>query len=218
MLGKLGPDHADQLGDSLDSLNDLSPSQINQLLKSYNIDWQEAAKEYFDTIHSWFSLVHQGKFKSTYRFSPDSGRPSKTLSVQSATHDNPESPEIQINSADSALFLLCLYMITQVASARRPNAEIFCPLYRTIKRIFALLKCLAAPTIELIQCGAFMTLFEYGHGDSTSAYRTLSETVALARVFGLKPGKHCRDTNAAEMNWDKEECGSIWWCLFILDQ
>jgi hypothetical protein len=217
-LGKLGPDQDSRHGDGLDSPNDLSSSQINQLLESYKIDWQQAAREYFSTIHSWFSLVHKEKFESTYRLSTDSDRQSETVAGQSSMHDGSESPELQIDSADSALFFLCLYMITQIATTRRPNTEIFCPLYRTTKRIFALLKCLAAPTVELIQCGAFITLFEYGHGDSTSAYRTLSETVALSRVFGLKPGKHCGDTEAAEIDWDEDECRSIWWCLFILDQ
>ena len=211
-------DKVGYLGTNANSQGDFKPSQITRLLSSYKVDWQGAIKEYFSTIHSWFSLVQQERFESRYQLPVLCDSVAVNSSLGPADPDVPAIEDPLVTSADAALLIVCLFLITQVASSRRPSTQIFCPLYRTIKRIFALLKCLADPTIELIQCGAFITLFEYGHGDSISAYRTLSETVALARVFDLRPGKFRQEEEILDVSPEEKECTAIWWGLFILDQ
>lgn len=209
----------DFLGDNINSLGDFEPSQITRLLDSNKIDWRAAAAEYFSTIHGWFSIVQRDRFEAFYDLSTEHDSAFHIPSSSgSSIQDIGTTVDPQVSSADGALFLVCLYLITQIASSQRPNTQIFCPLYRSVKRIFALLKCLTEPTVELIQCGAFITLFEYGHGDTISAYRTLSETVALARVLGLKPGKYLEEEKMSAVSWEEEECRAIWWGLFILDQ
>lgn len=203
----------DDLADEPNSIYDFQPSHITRLLASYGIDWQAALKEYFTTIHDWFSLVRHDKFDSFYHISSFTDDYNGLPIPKSCKDVGP-----RVSSADAALLYLCLYLVTQVASSRMPHTEIFCRLYRIMKRIFAIIKCLTKPTVELIQCGAFIALFEYGHGDTISAYQTLSETVALARVYGLSPSKYRKDNGEAPTTYEEEEQRSIWWCLFILDQ
>ena len=210
--------NVDYRGTNTNSLGDFKPAQITQLLASYKVDWQGAIKEYFNTIHSWFSLVHRERFESCFLSPAACNGGSENSILGSVISDTAKIEDPPVASADAALLLVCLYLITQIASSRRPSTQIFCPLYRTIKRVFALSKCLTDPTIELMQCGAFITLFEYGHGDSISAYRTLSETVALARVFDLRPGKYRQGEEKVDVSPEEKECRAIWWGLFILDQ
>ena len=62
-------DRVDDLADEPNSIYDFQPSHITRLLASYGIDWQAALKEYFITIHDWFSLVRHDKFDSFYHIS-----------------------------------------------------------------------------------------------------------------------------------------------------
>jgi hypothetical protein len=95
-------------------------------------------------------------------------------------------------------------------------------LYQFVKRVVALaLLESSLPKIELVQCGALLAMYEYGHGDSMLAYRTLSEAVAAARVLGVRPGQSddaSRGLPTGTNSMEEEQKSCIWWSLFILDQ
>lgn len=123
----------------------------------------------------------------------------------------------QIDTEEVALLVLCMYLVTITDKDLPPKDSMFSSLYRAAKRAFASLSCLSRPTLELIQCGALITLFEFGHGRSRFAYRTLSETLAMARTAGIKSGTHS-ENNPVIVARTEEDKRALWWGIFILDQ
>jgi hypothetical protein len=67
-----------------------------------------------------------------------------------------------------------------------------------------------------MQCGALLSLFEFGNGRATFAYRTLGETVTMAHVASLQKCKYY--PQRATLLPAEEESTSLWWGMFILDQ
>ncbi|KAH8658097.1 hypothetical protein BX600DRAFT_514616 [Xylariales sp. PMI_506] len=130
---------------------------------------------------------------------------------------NPKGFTNQLESEDTALLFLCMYLAVLSEDDVEPKGSMFSPLYRAIKRAFASLACLSRPTMELIQSGMLITLFEFGHGRSRFAYRTLSETLAMARTAGIKPVVWTPNDTAASSQTEEDK-QAIWWGLFILDQ
>jgi hypothetical protein len=119
---------------------------------------------------------------------------------------------------DASLLVICIYLVTITDKDMTRDGNMFCSLYEATKRSFAALSCLSLPTMELIQSGALLTLFEFGHGRARFAYRTLSETFAMARTAGIQPGFFTRDSQQETLDNTEEDRGAIWWALFILDQ
>lgn len=189
----------------------VDPSQIAALLAVRNIDYRVSVRRYFDTIHSWFRIVREDDVASTF-------------SVSLGGH--PHQPRVQRGgrpfhletaAPEPALLLLCICLLVKDTSSRKVNNQIFCPLYRTARRMLSTLMCLAEPSVTLMQCGAMMTLYEFGHGDSASAYRSLSETVAMARVAGCRTGKFVGEDVIAGDVYDEDK-RALWWGLYLLDQ
>ncbi len=119
---------------------------------------------------------------------------------------------------DLSLLVICMYLVTSTNNNVGSDGSMFSPLYQSTKRAFATLSCLSLPTMELIQCGTLIALFEFGHGRARFAYRTLSETLAMIRTAGIKPGIYARNTNQEIMRQTDEDGEALWWGIFILDQ
>ncbi|KAK9782782.1 putative Zn(2)-C6 fungal-type domain-containing protein [Seiridium cardinale] len=228
-------------------LQEITPSQILSLISKdapagETLDWTDGVRGYYDYIHSWYAVVHRGVFEQqiaaasnsaespptpvTQLYSPPltSSSPSEK-SVSAPTNQAltlPGSvPEPQV-SRELALLIVTMYLSTRHRFTASGERAMYGELYQFVKRIVAIaLLENPLPKIELVQCGALLAMYEYGHGDSLLAYRTLSESVAAARVLGIKPGRlededDTMSKGAAGMEEQQNSC--VWWSLFILDQ
>ncbi|KAK8048742.1 hypothetical protein PG994_010472 [Apiospora phragmitis] len=199
------------------------------------LDWTDGVRAYYDCVHKWYSVVHRGLFD--YRIeslcaSADS--PAAPPSCASSGFTGGSSFTLQKGSADwsfvsarmsreLALLILAMYLSARTCSTQAGrNRAMFDNLYRIVRRSFALGICEStSPKIEFVQIGALLALYEYGHSNSALAYRTLSETVAGARVLGIRPGcTSDRDTVSMDgiSAMEHEQNGAIWWSSFIVDQ
>lgn len=202
---------------------------------SERLDWVGAVRSYFDCVHSWYAVVHRGLFEQqiaalvstpdsppTQVYSPPlTDTPSdKALSVQYNEASLSSAPDQM--SRDLALLIVAMYLTTRSRSSQESHKSMFDEIYKFIKRVVALAQLeTSVPTMELVQTGALIALYEYGHGDCFAAYRTLGETVAGARVLGVRPGREGERTQASMKGEDalaEEQKSSLWWTLFILDQ
>ena len=134
----------------------------------------------------------------------------RLVSARLKDHDLAASQLQSIASAEQILLILSMYLVTK--SARYPDTEnaTLDAVYKATKKAWALLGCLSDPAMELMQCGALITLFELEYGEPRLAFRTLTETLCMASIFGLGAVKQKTD-----------ECiyqRALWWTLFILDQ
>ncbi|KAI0885756.1 uncharacterized protein GGS22DRAFT_134144 [Annulohypoxylon maeteangense] len=123
-----------------------------------------------------------------------------------------------------ALLVLAMYLNTRMRLTDVGEQPIFDETYRTVKRLLSplLVACVGdpRPSVELVQAGALLALYEYGHGEIVAAYRTLSQTVVTARVMDIKPGQ-IADTAGDDvlmLSVDEELTGCLWWAMFILEQ
>jgi hypothetical protein len=116
-----------------------------------------------------------------------------------------------------ALLVMCMYLVTLTDSDMGSDGNMFSPMYRATKLAYATLSCLSMPTVELIQSGALIALFEFGHGRARAAYRTLSGTRAMAQTSGVKPGVYLHGIQSVASRIEEEK-QALWWGIFILDQ
>ncbi len=208
-------------------------------------DWRPSVGEFFTFIHPWFAVVHPIPFEKqvaelcspaqdspplvTSQPSPvSSGHCDHPMSIKNAVSGYQTAPEHHLKQL--ALLVVAMHLITRLRWTESGCRPMFDGTYRTVKRLLALMLMgytdSSQPSIELIQCAAIMALYEYGHGDSPTAYRTLSETVATANILGVRPGSidpaSARNLPGLDLESlsriEKEQRGGLWWGLFILDQ
>lgn len=176
-------------------------SQARAILRTFNANWLQSLIQYFSTVHSWFSIIRPDTFKVLIEGHSDS---------EDRTWIN------SLGSEEYALLIICIHLVTDTTTLGKSEEDLFGPIYRGAKRAFASLTCLSTPTVELMQCGALLSLFEFGNGRATFAYRTLGETVTMAHVASLQKCKYY--PQRATLLPAEEESTSLWWGMFILDQ
>ncbi|KAK8032948.1 hypothetical protein PG991_002346 [Apiospora marii] len=199
------------------------------------LDWTDGVRAYYDCVHKWYSVVHRGLFDSRIdNLCASADSPAGPSSCSSPSFSGGSSFTLRQGSADwsivsakmsreLALLILAMYLSARTCSTQSGrNRAMFDNLYRVVRRAFSLGLCdSTAPKIEFVQIGALLALYEYGHSNSALAYRTLSETVAAARVLGIRPG--CtRDRDHMSINgmstMEQEQNSALWWSSFIIDQ
>ncbi|KAI0470676.1 hypothetical protein GGR56DRAFT_659984 [Xylariaceae sp. FL0804] len=193
-----------------DPLTDISAQDVLALLDSLDVDLPSLTKEYFIVIHPWLAVIHPLEFQRTYQsLAQDRGSDYVTdLSQLAATASL---------SRECALLLVMMYLVI------RPKPElaslIWDEVYLSVKRLLALMGCTNQPSIEYIQISTLMALYEFGHGDTFTAYRTLNDAVGAANVRGICPGR--AEDYAANSCWEtaeEEQNATLWWGLFVIDQ
>ncbi|KID74969.1 C6 transcription factor, partial [Metarhizium brunneum ARSEF 3297] len=172
-------------------------SHLGSILETYGIDWHYTMEKYFETAYHWFPIMNRRNFD-------------RLVSARLKDHDLAASRLQSIASAEQILLILSMYLATK--SARYPDTDnaTLDAAYKATKKAWALLCCLSDPAMELMQCGAMITLFELEYGEPRLAFRTLTETLCMASIFGLGAGKQRTDKCIYQR--------ALWWTLFILDQ
>jgi hypothetical protein len=178
----------------------ISAGQIMDLLSSRGVNWRDSAAAYFRTTHMWLSAIHCPSFNTKVALFDLDDRPT----------------DVQM-----ALLLVCMHLTTEptrITDAGEVMPMLKRPLYVIARRIFALIKSFERSSIELIQCGVLLSLYEYGHGDIARGYTTLGEATTMANALRIKPGKYVDEERDSPVDADEEERRSLYWGLFILDK
>ncbi|KAI1501947.1 hypothetical protein F5X99DRAFT_408565 [Biscogniauxia marginata] len=222
-------------------LEGISASQILSLVSpggtqgEPHVDWRYAIRLFFYYVHPWFAVVHPNLFhqKLTDLLAViDSPSPPDSHSSLGNGHDDQMDVDKTVSihqssellSKELALLIVAMYLVTRMRLTDSGEQLMFDETYRTVKRMLSILLMGCAgdpePGIEIIQCGALIALYEYGHGDAESAYRTLSQAAATARIMDIKPGQMNNDVSAdnVAMSSSEEQGGCLWWGMFILEQ
>ncbi|KAI1159009.1 hypothetical protein F5B18DRAFT_43847 [Nemania serpens] len=200
-------------------------------------DYRQSIALYFNFIHPWYGVVHptlfyrqlqnmlgsaESRSPSDIDSSPYShGTADHQVTTQKSQSTHTGSPDLA--SKEFALLVVLMNLTIRMRLTDAGEQHMFDETYRTLKRILALLLMVCAdgphPTVELVQCGALMALYEYGHGEIETAYQTLSQTAAVARVLGIcatQKGESGIDDVPLTLQEEQQNC--LWWGLFILEQ
>ncbi|KAH7326011.1 hypothetical protein B0I35DRAFT_123904 [Stachybotrys elegans] len=184
----------------LDPDFDVHAESIMQFFASRSLNWRDSCDLYFRTIHPWLSIVHHERF---------------ARSVADAGDATLRRPEL-------ALLVLCMQLVTQYADSGNSDQSsgpiMKLPAYMAAKRIFAVMRAMGEPNLELIQCGILLGLFEFGHGDFNRAYITIGDANTMAELVQLRPGKYAESDRDAMPTPEQEERRSTYWGLLIVDR
>ncbi|KAI0875677.1 hypothetical protein GGS24DRAFT_499627 [Hypoxylon argillaceum] len=200
-------------------------------------DYRHSIDLYFNLIHPWYGVVHPTLFHRQLpsMLNPAESRSPPDMELSPFSHSTTDhqvttqksqsshtgSPELA--SKEFAVLVVLMNLTIRMRLTDAGEQHMFDETYRTVKRILALLLMVCAdgphPTVELVQCGALMALYEYGHGEIETAYQTLSQTAAVARVLGItatQKGESGIDDVPLTLQEEQQNC--LWWGLFILEQ
>ncbi|KAL7937737.1 hypothetical protein V8C35DRAFT_293427 [Trichoderma chlorosporum] len=165
------------------------PTDVTAILGD-KIQIRGIASEYFRSMHQALPIVSRKRFYTQ--------------------HLNPLSQP----RADVALLVLCMKVIIWHPSDS--NSDPQSDLYQTAKRFHFQLQNAGGPSIQVLQAGVIIALYELGHGIFPATYLTIGACTRYGSAFGFD-GKAAKNTTNPR-NWmDKEETKRTWWAIVILD-
>ncbi|EED18773.1 hypothetical protein TSTA_124920 [Talaromyces stipitatus ATCC 10500] len=155
-------------------------NEATRLLDEHSISPLLVIESYTHHIHHWLPVI-------------DLHRMTKRL-----------DPSCMAKSdAELASLLLCIYLATQRSSTDIREQTHMQTLYTQSQKIFSLLQTINRFSIDAIQCGILLAIYQIGAGLLPDAYVTLSTTIGLARTTG---------------GYSNHEARVVWWAIFFLDR
>ena len=211
----------------LDLRFEVTAAQVHSVLGGQGISWREAVGRYFQTLHPWFSIVHSESFHrkldQTQAGHPAQSSSTPGSSASSASGMGMGGDESRLHGGkaaspvEMALLFVCMYLATQWAETVE-NRDMFSnSVYLSAKRILALLRSYSRPSVELVQCGLLLAVYEHGHGDMMRGYTTLSECVSMGYVLQARPSK-VHDEGLSLDDWEDEQMRALFWGLYVWDK
>jgi len=172
-------------------------SSLLHALKEHNTTLEEMTRTYFETLAQWLPIISRNKF---------------------------EKEQLQFRGlTGSTKFMLqasAMHLVITPFNEHPPAASIEeSPWYQSCKLHFAQLVALSEPSIELIQAGMLIALFEYLQAIGNRSLTTLGICANLAYVLELDDvvAKESSRTSG-EMNAEEEEVVLTWWGLTRLER
>lgn len=151
---------------------------------------RDISSRYFNTIHEGLPIISKKRFCAQQLNSLSEPR------------------------ADAALLVLCMKLILWHPTEADTDPET--TLYYATKRFHFTLQATGIPSIQIVQAGIIIALYEIGHSIFPAAYMTIGACARYGSAFGF-------DGNAMSMTmsrgWiDVEERKRAWWAIMILDR
>jgi hypothetical protein len=123
-------------------------------------------------------------------------------------------------NADFAILVLTIHLVShmyEVVTIRtRERRENF---YQTVKRLYSVTLSSRTPSIELIQGGILLALFEHCQALHDATYQTLGTCARMGYSLGVHesicPNTPLEDT---ESRSSVEKRKNIWWGIIILER
>jgi hypothetical protein len=148
------------------------------------------AGKYFSTIHSWMPIICKRRFYEHF-LNPLSG---------------------SANVADVSLLFLCMKLMVSKKSDIEQR-----DMYLRAKRWFLELEIGGGFSVQMLQAGLLVALFEFGNAIFPSAYISVGTCARLGVAFGFD-----MDEEIEKLGWlnrvEVEEGRRAWWGILALDR
>jgi len=115
-------------------------------------------------------------------------------------------------SHDLSILLLCMHLVISVPGNSKGFESVSNSTYFQAKSIYSLRASSGKPSVEIVQAGALLSLYEYGHGMVEAAQLTL----ATASTMSIKMVKHQRKIQTHKI--EDTDIGHLWWGVVMLDR
>jgi len=162
------------------------PSQVLSILIANGESVQSVVALYLRTIDVWLPIISPQKY---------------TEKLENISSDF---------SLELANLLLCMYLVTRQPGTSSEIKEMQSPVYFEAKTLLTSLTSSGNTTIEVIQAGVLLSLYEQGHGMIDVAQLTMSvcTRMAMKMKVALRAAPELQNT----------DFGRLWWGLIVLDR
>ncbi|TVY88214.1 hypothetical protein LAWI1_G003897 [Lachnellula willkommii] len=152
--------------------------------------WEAISSQYFSTVHSWLPIVSKKRFQE--------------IALASSAG--------QIRS-DYALLILGMDVVMSTSDEHNPRT----PAYLAFKQLYLKLEIQGIASIQILQAGILIALFELGHAIFPSAAVSVEACVRYGLELGINWG--AKFPEKKPFSWvDIEEQNRVWWAVVILDR
>lgn len=183
----LAPDMFHQMRLEVPKITLSIPRGVADMVGSIS-DIQATARAYFDSVHTWMPILSKRQFSENL--------------VNRLSHRRAE------------LFLLTLSMkLCSMVGVTTPQTT----LYRTVKELYFSIESSGILSIQVLQSGILIALYEMGHALYPAAFLSVANCARYSIALGVD--KVIDDTYAGQLSWhEKEENRRVWWAIAILDR
>ena len=152
---------------------------------------EAVSTEFFRTIHRWMPIISKKRFYGTLL------------------------PNFSQRRADTALLFLCMDLVSRPPSGTSKNPK--CRLYLAAKRLHLDAEMAGVFTVQVLQAGILIALYELGHAIYPSAYLSVGACARYAIALGLNGSVMSQMTRP--LTWiEVEERQRTWWAIIIMDR
>ncbi|KAF3057607.1 hypothetical protein CFAM422_012402 [Trichoderma lentiforme] len=160
------------------------PSRVIEYLEDVAL-FKTLVAEFFATIHQWMPIISRIRLHSLLTNQP-----------------------IHQQVPDAILLLLSIKLILSVPEQNKSVSEI----YVTTKQFFLMVETAGCFSLQLVQAGIMISLYELGHGIYPAAFSTIATCARYGTALGID------DLAATDlMSAGGEEKLRVWWGILIVD-
>lgn len=160
-------------------------SRIMEYLEDIPL-FETLVTRYFKTVHHWIPIISRTRLHNL-------------LSNQPLHQQEP----------DSILLLLSIKLILSIPDQNQGASEV----YTITKQFFLMVESAGCLTLQIVQAGILIALYELGHG----IYPAVFSTIATCARYGT--ALRIDELNAADLtSAGREEKVRVWWGVIVVDQ
>ncbi|PKK51772.1 hypothetical protein CI102_3140 [Trichoderma harzianum] len=160
------------------------PSRVIEYLEDVAL-FKGLVAEFFATIHQWMPIISRIRLHSLLTNQP-----------------------LHQQEPDAILLLLSIKLILSVPEQNKSESEI----YVTAKQFFLMVEMAGCLTLQLVQAGIMISLYELGHGIYPAAFSTVAACARYGTALGIDDLAVTDLTRAGG-----EEKLRVWWGILIVD-
>ena len=149
------------------------------------------ASTYFETIHVWMPIISKKRF-----------------------YDHHLQPMFHCH-ADVTLLLLSMKLITSMLPKELANPRT--PAYYAAKHFYLEMEASGMMSIQVLQAGLLLSLYELGHAIYPSAYLSIGVCARYAYALGINQDAKTQASKVLTLV-ELEENKRVWWGIVILDR
>ncbi|KAL7919026.1 hypothetical protein ACQKWADRAFT_302425 [Trichoderma austrokoningii] len=155
--------------------------------------------EYLEDI-ALLKILVAGYFKSVHHWIPVISR--------IRLHNLVSNPRLYEQEPDSVLLLLSIKLIASTPDQSKSTSEV----YTIAKQFFFMVEAAGCLTLQMVQAGIMIALYELGHGIYPAVFSTIATCARYGTALGIDDLKAADLTSAGG-----EEKVRVWWGVLIVD-
>jgi hypothetical protein len=165
------------------------------VLESVQAEFTRFMNLYFTSTHSWMAIVRKERFIKRVEASK------------------------QKAEAEVAILLLCMRLIAEPFNFAKTDGDASRDtLYQAAKHLHGIIQASKGPSLELIQAGILIALFEHNAAMSDIAYESLINCYDMSRLLGNDTPYNSSRSKYCHVSASDEERRRTYWGIVVLDR